>query len=381
MVYGCRHRADCDLFVFLNTFSVKDLCLLPCRQYSYPSVVICLSYPNIHPMEKCIAIVVTYNRLHLLKECIAALRTQTRKPDAILVVNNGGLDDTSEWLGTQKDLLSISQKNIGSGGGFNTGIQWAFKNGYSWMWCMDDDGYPRADALEKILEPETGRLCLRNCAVVNKEDRRSFVWKTKNYRTIDEVKEKIMPGVGHPFNGTLLHRNIVERVGMPKEKLFVWGDETEYYYRITRRDQIPVITVADSIHYHPAALYSFRKDWDLRTGWKMYYYVRNRFEIDKSKFSIPALALAHYCCFLIALAGLILFYQRTEKLKKIAFMLWPAYDAFANRFDATPQSVQLRLIDNSTLSLGAAWRNYASGIYDGIASLFAAPRLKRPQHA
>jgi hypothetical protein len=113
----------------------------------------------------------------------------------------------------------------------------------------------------------------------------------------------------------------------------------------------------------------------------MYYYVRNRFEIDKSKFSIPALALAHYCCFLIALAGLILFYQRTEKLKKIAFMLWPAYDAFANRFDATPQSVQLRLIDNSTLSLGAAWRNYASGIYDGIASLFAAPRLKRPQHA
>jgi GT2 family glycosyltransferase len=332
-------------------------------------------------MEKCIAIVVTYNRLHLLKECIEALRNQTRKPDGILVVNNGGHDATSEWLDTQKDLLSISQKNIGSGGGFNTGIQWAYKNSYSWIWCMDDDGYPRADALEKLLEPETAHLCLRNCAVINKEDRRSFVWKTKNYRSIDEVQEKIIPGVGHPFNGTMLHRNIVERVGMPKEKLFVWGDESEYYYRITRRDQIPVITVADSIHYHPAAAYSFRKDWDLRTDWKMYYYVRNRFEIDKSKFSIPALALAHYCLFLLALAGLILFYQRTERLKKVAFMLWPAYDAFTNKFDATPQAVQLRLTNNSTLSLGAAWRNYASDIYTGFASLFVAPRLKPPQHA
>jgi len=113
----------------------------------------------------------------------------------------------------------------------------------------------------------------------------------------------------------------------------------------------------------------------------MYYYVRNRFEIDKSKFSIRALALAHYCCFLIALAGLILIYQRTEKLKKIAFMFWPAYDAFTNNFDATPQSIELRLISNSALSLGAAWRNYTSGISAGIASLFQASRFKSPQHA
>jgi len=91
-------------------------------------------------MEKAIAVVVTYNRLHLLKECITALRNQTQKPDAILVINNGSTDDTGKWLLSQPDLLVISQGNTGSGGGFETGIQWAYKNGYSWIWCMDDDG-------------------------------------------------------------------------------------------------------------------------------------------------------------------------------------------------------------------------------------------------
>ena len=137
-------------------------------------------------MEKAIAVVVTYNRLTLLKECITALRNQTQKPDAILVVNNGSTDDTGKWLLAQNDLLIISQGNTGSAGGFETGINWAYKNNYSWIWCMDDDGYPKEDALEKILAPELDRLCLRNCAVINKEDKKSFVWKTKNYQTIEE---------------------------------------------------------------------------------------------------------------------------------------------------------------------------------------------------
>ena len=72
-------------------------------------------------MEKAIAVVVTYNRLTLLKECITALRNQTHKPDAILVVNNGSTDDTGKWLLSQNDLLTITQGNTGSGGGFETG--------------------------------------------------------------------------------------------------------------------------------------------------------------------------------------------------------------------------------------------------------------------
>ena len=324
-------------------------------------------------MEKSIAVVVTYNRLSLLTECIDALRNQTRKPDAILVVNNGSTDNTESWLQSQDDLFYISQNNVGSSGGFNAGITWAFKNDYSWIWCMDDDGYPKQDALEKILEPETDRLVLRNCAVLNKEDKKSFVWKTKNFKTIDEVNQTIIEGIGHPFNGTMLHRNIVERVGVPKTKLFLWGDETEYYYRITRQNKIPVVTVSDSIHYHPAAAFSYKKDWDYNSAWKMYFYVRNRFDIHRSKFSSGAVAFINYCCFLLAMVGVILVFQKTDKLKKIVFMIWPAVDAFTRNYVATPQYILSRLStpikEVDAISSGNKWSDFITNLFAPFAVL------------
>ena len=301
-------------------------------------------------MEKVIAVVVTYNRQKLLSECITALRNQTRKPDAILVVNNGSTDDTEAWLQSQPDLITITQKNLGSSGGFNTGISWAYKNSYTWIWCMDDDGYPKEDALENILAPALDMLCLRNCAVLNKEDKKTFVWKTKDYKTIDAVDCKIINGIGHPFNGTMLNRNIVERVGLPKPALFLWGDETEYYLRIVKKNNIPVCTIAGSIHYHPAAGFTYKNDWHYLSTWKMYFYIRNRFHIHKAKYNSGIMAFVNYCCFLVAMAGVIMVYQKTDKIKKLGFIFWPATDAFSSNFLATPQTILARLNAGSFIS-------------------------------
>ncbi|NJO25235.1 MAG: glycosyltransferase [Bacteroidia bacterium] len=49
-------------------------------------------------------------RQALLSECITALRNQSRKPDAILVVNNGSTDNTEQWLQLQSDVNFITQK-------------------------------------------------------------------------------------------------------------------------------------------------------------------------------------------------------------------------------------------------------------------------------
>ncbi|MEP6675074.1 MAG: glycosyltransferase family 2 protein [Ferruginibacter sp.] len=294
-------------------------------------------------MEKVIAVVVTYNRQALLCECINALRSQTRKPDTILVVNNGSSDSTEQWLQSQKDLVSITQKNVGSGGGFNTGISAAFKMGGTWVWCMDDDGYPKEDALELLLGASDEDLLLRNCAVIDKEDKKTFVWKTQQYNTLDEVDCKIIHGIGHPFNGTLLHRKVIERVGVPDGKFFLWGDETEYFYRITKKNKIPVCTVAESIHYHPRTAFSYKNDWDYATGWKMYYYIRNRYHIQTAKFNSKILASINYACFLMAFAGIIMIYQKTDKIRKLNFIMWPAADALTRNFKADLPFVLSRL--------------------------------------
>ena len=107
-------------------------------------------------MENCkqtvAAVVVTYNRIKLLKECIQSIRTQTRMPEEVIVVNNNSTDGTLEWLNEQKDLTVITQQNLGGAGGFHTGIKTAYEKGYDWVWCMDDDGLPEINALKNLLD-------------------------------------------------------------------------------------------------------------------------------------------------------------------------------------------------------------------------------------
>ncbi len=332
-------------------------------------------------MEKVIAVVVTYNRQTLLSECVNALRLQTRPLDAILIINNGSTDNTEQWLTQQTDLIFITQSNTGSGGGFSSGINWAYQEGFSWIWCMDDDGYPKEDALQNLLESDDGNMRLLNCAVIDKEDKKSFVWKTLNYRSLEEVEGEIIEGIGHPFNGTLLHRRIIERVGVPKLKYFLWGDETEYYYRIVKRNNIPVRTIPTSIHYHPSTAFSLKKDWDYKSAWKMYFYVRNRFHIHRAKFNIKIIAIINYCCFLVAFASIVLIYQKTNRLKKLGFIMWPATDAFTNNFQATPKTVLTKLNNQSYLFLNKTINDYLKTILSGILSPFIPQRNQKAANA
>ncbi|HXS58714.1 MAG TPA: glycosyltransferase family 2 protein [Hanamia sp.] len=296
------------------------------------------------PTEKVIAVVVTYNRQQLLSECITALRNQTRRVDQILVINNGSNDNTEDWLRRQPNIEFFTQKNIGSGGGFHTGIRLAYEKNYDWIWLMDDDGYPKEDALKNLLDGAEEKLCLRNCAVINKEDRRSFVWKTGNHAFIDEVEDKIIENFAHPFNGTLLHKELVKKIGLPKKELFIWGDETEYYHRIITKYKLPFYTKTNSIHYHPASAYSYKNDWDYKSNWKMYFYIRNRFHILKTRYSgNPLKALGMYMIFLISFMGLIVLFQKSNKFRKISFMLWPVRHAFTNNCKATPGLILQKL--------------------------------------
>ncbi len=328
-------------------------------------------------MDKVIAVVVTYNRQLLLAQCIDALRRQTHKIDKILVINNGSTDNTETWLRNQDDIEFITQENAGGAGGFYTGIKTAYETAFTWMWLMDDDGLPKEDALEKLLEGNPEPLMLRNCAVINKEDKKSFVWKTKNYKTIGEVDKKIIMDVSHPFNGTLLHRKIVERVGLPQRGLFIWGDETEYRFRIINKNKIPYCTIADSIHYHPASVNSYKTDWDLTTNWKMYYYLRNRLAILRSRFyQSVLLSTFMYLGFIFLFAGTVLLFQKTNKAKKLGFILLPVIDAFNRNYTTTPTIVLHRLSVICRFSIGSYLYQQTRALKSFV-SANAAPTLQK----
>jgi GT2 family glycosyltransferase len=237
-------------------------------------------------METVAAVVVTYNRLADLKKCLDTLREQTRPLDTIFIINNGSNDGTEEWLATQSDLRVTTQANLGGAGGFATGIDTAYKAGYTWLWCMDDDCLAAPDALANLLNSPNLGPCIKNSmsVSVNSRDELAFFVDRPNvsYRKVSDMQGlDLIYGVASFFNGTLVHSGVVKAIGIPDKELFIWGDEVEYMTRAQKMG-FPVVTVPSSVFYHPA---SFDRDgipWP--AAWKQYYAVRNQRRVLQNQF-------------------------------------------------------------------------------------------------
>lgn len=253
---------------------------------------------------KIAAVVVTFNRLNLLQECIEALRNQTRKLDEIIVVNNFSTDGTLKWLTEQKDLTVITQENSGSAGGQYTGIKTAYEKGYDWIWCMDDDGYPDENCLVNLIQlvfkenPE-----VVSPIVIDKNDhsRLAFyspILRDNSYldstQSVEEflayAKNRVIDGFGFFYNGVLVSRLVVAKVGLPIKELFIWGEEQEYFLRM-KKHNIKMLVSSDALFFHPKSRlktqkiifnkYAYTGNIDQR----YYYLFRNKGYISKKYFN------------------------------------------------------------------------------------------------
>lgn len=242
-------------------------------------------------MEKIAAVVVTYNRFELVKKTINSLRNQTRKLDSIIIIDNNCTDGTSEWLDTQDDLTVIHQENVGGSGGFWRGIKEAYERGYDWIWCMDDDVFPREECLSLSLtlsrrggNEKTGILCphrIMNGKTFTGESKKvnlSNPFKnTFDYPlTAEDVDNNEYVDVeGMAFEGPLIKREVVEKIGLPNKDLFILYDDTDYSYRAVLAGY-RVVVVRDALmdkHYFQSTL-SYAED-KMRNKWKLAYHIRN----------------------------------------------------------------------------------------------------------
>lgn len=207
-----------------------------------------------------LAVVVTFNRLDELKVCVAALKSQSYESLNILVVNNGSTDGTKEWLTQQSNVIVINQENLGGAGGFYTGMKYMYDNGYEWLIMMDDDGIPDKDEIKNLIQSydkvvsATGKEVILNALVADKDNRdyTAFLWARGSKRTnkiLELQKERFFDDI-HPFNGTLVKRSVIDKIGMIKKEMFIWGDEKEYMARAVHNG-IGLYTIPAAIHYHP----------------------------------------------------------------------------------------------------------------------------------
>lgn len=192
--------------------------------------------------EKIAAIVVTFNRKDLLQECLEALLNQTRKLDAIIVIDNHSNDGTKDLMEekySKKKIVNYIRlnKNYGASEGYYLGMKTAYEEGFDWIWMLDDDAITYKDALEKLmnslkdLPKNTGFLCSNVYGLSGK------VMNTPNIN-LKPSKNK------YPFWNTFLEkgfveisscgwmsifsRKVIKKIGYPIKEMFLWGDDSDF---------------------------------------------------------------------------------------------------------------------------------------------------------
>ena len=206
---------------------------------------------------KRVGVVVTFNRLALLKEAIDSLRNQTYLNRDIVVVNNGSTDGTLEWLNSQKDLIIITQQNLGGAGGFFTGMKYVAEHNYDYCWIMDDDVVCHSDALQELVnaydkKPNIGFVCskvigINGCPMNTPtvDDRPS---SNGDADFTDLITESMIKVKTATFVSVLCSVKTIKEVGLPYKEFFIWGDDTEYTNRISLHHECYMVCKSVVVH-------------------------------------------------------------------------------------------------------------------------------------
>lgn len=231
-------------------------------------------------------VVVTFNRLQLLQKEIETLRYQTfAEVQQIIVINNGSNDNTAAWLAEQKDLITITQENSGGAGGFFTGLKYAAENAFDYCWLMDDDVECDKYALEELynayqIKEKIGFVCSSVVGMDGNPMNVPIIDTSSGVNgypdTLEFLENQMVKVASATFVSVFLGTDIIREVGLPLKEYFIWGDDTEYTYRIS--SQYPCYVCGKSKVVHKRSIQqglSFENETNPARIKMYFYYLRN----------------------------------------------------------------------------------------------------------
>jgi len=238
---------------------------------------------------------VTYgDRFRMLEGVINAVIQQNI--DKIIIVDNNSCKNSKQHLQRLErglnGLMSIVslEQNTGSAGGFKAGLMQARKiSDCDFIWLLDDDNRPEPHALAalqahwaaNVRPDDAASTCLvsfresrpeyKNYALGKEtilssiiEDRNAFLGlnilkpirmaRHLNFllaKKADKSPRNNLPDAGHlpfaPYGGMFFHKALLNTIGYPDDRFYLYGDDLEYSYRIVRGGGDIVLVYASRI--------------------------------------------------------------------------------------------------------------------------------------
>jgi GT2 family glycosyltransferase len=283
----------------------------------------------------------TWNDADVVGLTLEAIMQQTLGVAEIVVVDNASTDGTAELPYPDNVTVIRHPLNLGTSGSVQTGLGYARAHGYRWLWVLDADSVPRANALELLVGlAEDGVTEQQNVGVVCASHNLVRLGQMLRGRLLTPGGPRIprLPRRGSVvdcdsviWSGALINTAVVDRVGLPRagtrgcwEDLSLDYGDTEYTYRIHHAGY-RILVHGDSIIDHPVGK-GFRRrilGWNLYStnhpAFRRYLYFRNLvffwLRIYHRR-SWPMLLLWFGCRLTLILAGIVLLERdRRHKIK------------------------------------------------------------------
>lgn len=299
------------------------------------------------------AIVLCYgDRLEYLEKTLDAINKN--KPGKIALIANDVSNNVLREIERRKSsdsvkyFIVISKKNIGSSGGYSLGLDEVLnKLKYEYLWLLDDDNCPEADALDALLTCHEKTSNGRSCAIAARRVTPGYhdrfggwtgglpkegtcvgfhVFNYFNKLTEKKASEKdVICLPWSVYGGLLIPSELARSIGLPKKDFFLYGDDLEWTLRITRSGKKIFACPKAIIHdLSPSWNAVGGKGSNLRRriqdldSFRVYYEVRNRTWINRQYY--PGKIYLYFfnkTIFMISAWVMALRYARLERFRLI----------------------------------------------------------------
>ncbi len=259
------------------------------------------------PIDKLAIVVVTYKRQELLANLFDSMTELTAAPWRIVIVDNENSRETEAMCtafnerlanlwgtdieqpdakgGTDRVIYAPQLENGGGAGGFSAGTKCAYDLGAQWFWVMDDDVLVIPEGIERLAK-WTDRYDVIQGSRLD-FDGGAFFWQYQLILSLgipNPIAKWDLGPEGYRamnqlcFEGGMFSRRVVDKIGLPDARFFIYGDDACYGYVASQH--FPAAVVADVVLKRARAV----SNWDIAgkrqlnstSDTNRYYIMRNR---------------------------------------------------------------------------------------------------------